>query len=84
MSESWSEANSADFIDYGRYFVPARARQISTIASLIPAGVGPAQVLELSCGEGLLAEAILWPISSSGLARLALWRSMSTGCWLVM
>ena len=38
MSESWSEANSADFIDYGRYFVPARARQISTIASLIPAG----------------------------------------------
>ena len=77
MSESWSEANSADFIDYGRSFVPARASDQHDCQP-DPGG------LELSCGEGLLAEAILWPISSSGLARLALWRSMSTGCWLVM
>jgi tRNA (cmo5U34)-methyltransferase len=55
----WSEDDSERFIDYGRYFVPERERQLSTIASLIPAGEGPFAVLELSCGEGLLAEAIL-------------------------
>ena len=56
---SWSEANSQTFIDYGRYFVPERERQIDTICRLIPAGAAPFRVIELCCGEGLLAEAIL-------------------------
>lgn len=61
MSEpaAWSEQESQAFIDYGRFFVPERERQIASICRLIPAGQGPRTVIELACGEGLLAEAIL-------------------------
>ena len=55
----WSEDNSQEFIDYGRYFVPERERQLAIISRLIPETTGPFHVLELCCGEGLLAEAIL-------------------------
>lgn len=55
----WSEAASAQFLDYGRFFVPARETQIQTICALIPPQVVPFTVWELACGEGLLAEAIL-------------------------
>lgn len=55
----WSEDNSQEFIDYGRYFVPAREAQIAIISRLIPDTDEPFHVLELCCGEGLLAEAIL-------------------------
>ncbi|MBK8905495.1 MAG: class I SAM-dependent methyltransferase [Anaerolineaceae bacterium] len=55
----WQEADSQDFIDYGRYFVPQREYQLQTIADLIPPPNGPAHILELSCGEGLLAEVLL-------------------------
>jgi tRNA (cmo5U34)-methyltransferase len=58
-STGWSEENSQTFIDYGRYFVPNREQQIATIAALIPRSDGSFRVLELCCGEGLLAEAIL-------------------------
>jgi cyclopropane fatty-acyl-phospholipid synthase-like methyltransferase len=56
---AWSEENSQTFVDYGRYFVPNREQQIATIAALIPPDEGSFRVLELCCGEGLLAEAIL-------------------------
>jgi tRNA (cmo5U34)-methyltransferase len=46
-------------MDYGRYFVPQREYQLQTIADLIPSTDGPAHILELSCGEGLLAETLL-------------------------
>ena len=55
----WSEDDSRAFIDVGRYYVPERETQIATICDLIPAGEGPFRVLELACGEGLLAGAIL-------------------------
>lgn len=55
----WQERDSQDFIDYGRYFVPQRKYQRQTIADLIPPPNGPAHILELSCGEGLLAEVLL-------------------------
>lgn len=55
----WSEETSQTFLDYGRYFVPAREHQIETICDLIPASNHPFTVFELCCGEGLLAEAIL-------------------------
>lgn len=55
----WTEETSRSFIDYGRYFVPARETQIQIMRDLIPAAEGPFHVLELACGEGLLAEAIL-------------------------
>lgn len=54
----WSEGDSQTFLDYGRYFVPERETQIDIICTLLPR-VRPLHVLELSCGEGLLAEAIL-------------------------
>ncbi|MFZ1399465.1 MAG: class I SAM-dependent methyltransferase [Candidatus Promineifilaceae bacterium] len=55
----WQESDSHDFIDYGRYFVPQREYQLQTIADLIAEPVGEAHILELSCGEGLLAQTLL-------------------------
>jgi len=57
--ETWDEEQSRLFIDYGRYFVPQRERQLSTITALLPASSEPFAVLEVACGEGLLAETIL-------------------------
>jgi tRNA (cmo5U34)-methyltransferase len=62
MSESnagWSEENSRFFIDYARYFVPDRESQIRTLCALVPDPARPFRVLELSCGAGLLAGALL-------------------------
>ncbi|MFZ5918098.1 MAG: class I SAM-dependent methyltransferase [Chloroflexota bacterium] len=55
----WDEETSRIFIDYGRYFVPERDRQMRTIAALLSHLEGPCIVLELCCGEGLLAEVLL-------------------------
>jgi SAM-dependent methyltransferase len=57
--EGWEESASRMFIDYGRYFVPERETQINIISDLISATEEPFRVLELCCGEGLLAGAIL-------------------------
>jgi cyclopropane fatty-acyl-phospholipid synthase-like methyltransferase len=59
LANTWQEADSQIFSDYGQYFVPERERQIALIAALVPPAAGPAHVLELCCGEGLLAEALL-------------------------
>jgi tRNA (cmo5U34)-methyltransferase len=56
---TWNEASSTTFIDYGRYFVPDREYQMQTICDLIPPQDEPFVVMELSHGEGLLAEEIL-------------------------
>ncbi|MFZ0545525.1 MAG: class I SAM-dependent methyltransferase [Candidatus Promineifilaceae bacterium] len=58
-NEGWGESASQTFIEYGRYFVPERERQIGIIRDVIPVGGGACRVLELCCGEGLLAGAIL-------------------------
>ena len=55
----WGKQATQTFIDYGRYFVPEREIQIETICRLIPPHDKPFVILELCCGEGLLAEAIL-------------------------
>jgi tRNA (cmo5U34)-methyltransferase len=55
----WGEDDSLEFMDYGRYFVPDRETQLAIISRLIPGAAEPFHVLELCCGEGLLAEAIL-------------------------
>ncbi|RWL83573.1 MAG: class I SAM-dependent methyltransferase [Mesorhizobium sp.] len=56
--QHWSDSNSRSFLDYGRYFVPERERQIDVIADLIP--VAPDGLLvELCPGEGLLSRALL-------------------------
>src|SRR5512138_73207 len=62
MSEEdtgWSEENSRFFIQYARYFVPDRESQIRTLCSLVPDPGEPFQILELACGQGLLAGALL-------------------------
>jgi tRNA (cmo5U34)-methyltransferase len=56
---SWNEADSQNFIDHGRYFVPEREEQIETLCSLVPPPEGPAHFVELCCGEGLLSGALL-------------------------
>ena len=55
----WEEENSQDFIDYGKYFVPDRETQINCIFEVIPPPSEPAYILDLCCGEGLLARALL-------------------------
>src|SRR5262245_29654022 len=56
---NWDEANSRSFLDYGRYFVPEREKQIALITDLIPAAPTNALLVELCPGEGLLARALL-------------------------
>ncbi len=58
-SDIWDEHNTQTFIDYGRYFIPKREHQIHIIASLLPRRSATVTVLELCCGEGLLAQTIL-------------------------
>jgi tRNA (cmo5U34)-methyltransferase len=55
----WDEDNSRQFIDYGRYFVPERERQIALIGDLIPSPPDGALLVELCSGEGLLSRALL-------------------------
>jgi tRNA (cmo5U34)-methyltransferase len=54
----WSETDSARFIDLGAYYVPEREVQIETIGAAIPATTERVHLVELCCGEGLLAEAL--------------------------
>lgn len=55
----WNEDDSATFIDLGRYFVPQRETQISTIRDLIPPPLAGERLVELCSGEGLLSRALL-------------------------
>ena len=55
----WSEADSALFLDFGRFYVPERERQRTLVASLVPRLSGARLVVDLCCGEGLLSEAVL-------------------------
>jgi tRNA (cmo5U34)-methyltransferase len=55
----WGEDHSRSFLDYGRYFVPERERQIGIIADLIPPPAPRALMVELCSGEGLLARGLL-------------------------
>ncbi len=55
----WDEETSRRYLDYGRYFVPAREQQMHIVADLLKGLTQPFTVLELCCGEGLLAELLL-------------------------
>ena len=67
IDQTWSEESSQYFIDYAAYFVPDRLAQLETICQLIPVQPEPFHVVELCCGEGLLAHAILERFPSSQL-----------------
>jgi tRNA (cmo5U34)-methyltransferase len=58
-ARAWSEQDSAYFLEYGRYYVPERERQMTLVASLVPVLTEASTVADLCCGEGLLAEAVL-------------------------
>lgn len=55
----WTERDTETFIDLGRYYVPERDRQIATICDAVPPPAGSARLVELCCGEGLLARALV-------------------------
>ncbi len=55
----WDEDSSRTFLDYGRYFVPERERQIGLIGALIPPPPEGALLVELCSGEGLPSRALL-------------------------
>jgi cyclopropane fatty-acyl-phospholipid synthase-like methyltransferase len=61
----WDEELSRRYLDYGRYFVPARELQMHIMVDLVSGLPPPNLVLELCCGEGLLAEMLLEEIPGS-------------------
>jgi len=56
---SWSEETSRTFINYGQYIVPQRDYQMQVIATLLSRLNDSNAILEICCGEGLLAEVLL-------------------------
>jgi tRNA (cmo5U34)-methyltransferase len=57
--DGWREEHSAVFMDYGRAFTPERERQHEIVRDLV-ASVAPCRnVVELCCGGGDLAKALL-------------------------
>jgi tRNA (cmo5U34)-methyltransferase len=61
----WDEETSKQYLDYGRYFVPAREQQLHIMVNLLKGLPQASLILELCCGEGLLAEMILDTFSGS-------------------
>ncbi|MFE0720794.1 class I SAM-dependent methyltransferase [Streptomyces mutabilis] len=59
VQQDWKEEDSSDFVEFGEYFVPDRKTQMDAITSLIPQLQGPAEMLDLCCGQGRLSEALL-------------------------
>jgi tRNA (cmo5U34)-methyltransferase len=55
----WKEADSQEFIDYGRYYVPERELQIQILTALIPQAAEGSRLIDLCCGEGLICRALL-------------------------
>lgn len=57
--KSWSETDSATFLDLGRYYVPERELQIRTIVTLLESQPISMRIVELCPGAGLLTAALL-------------------------
>jgi tRNA (cmo5U34)-methyltransferase len=55
----WNEETSRTFVNYGQYFVPHRHLQLQIISSLLSRLDDNCQIIDLCCGEGLLAEILL-------------------------
>jgi tRNA (cmo5U34)-methyltransferase len=55
----WSEENSRVFVEYGQYTVPSRQAQMKIIAALLSGLEQEARIIDLCCGDGLLAERLL-------------------------
>jgi tRNA (cmo5U34)-methyltransferase len=59
QNNHWDEELSRRYLDYGKYFVPAREQQMRIMVDLLNELPQPCAILELCCGEGLLAQLIL-------------------------
>lgn len=59
LPSHWSEDNSQQFLEYGKYFTPSSEYQMHLMVDLLTDLPSHGVVLELCCGEGLLAEQIL-------------------------
>ena len=57
--ERWNEADSATFLDRGRYYVPERELQIEIITGLLESQPDDMRIVELCPGEGRLTKALL-------------------------
>jgi tRNA (cmo5U34)-methyltransferase len=67
---AWDEDSSRTFLDYGRYFVPERDRQLTIVGDLIPSPPAGALLVELCSGEGLLSLALLERFPTSRMLAL--------------
>ncbi len=56
---TWTEADSELFIEVGRAFTPERERQHNIVCHLIAAAAPTGLIVELCCGAGELAKAVL-------------------------
>lgn len=59
FQSGWDENDSKTFIDYGLFFVPDRERQHEIICSALPETTCSTKIVDLCCGDGLLAKEIL-------------------------
>jgi tRNA (cmo5U34)-methyltransferase len=57
--QSWDEDDSRGFLALGNFAVPGREEQTAAICDLIPPCGGGSHLVELCCGEGALARALL-------------------------
>lgn len=55
----WEDDDTRTFLEYGSLFVPDRELQIELMVGLLPDLPGEFHLLDVGCGEGLLAEAVL-------------------------
>ena len=58
-NEIWNEEDTNHFIEFSNYFVPDREVQFQIISEMIPKPQKNKLILDICCGEGLLAETIL-------------------------
>ena len=68
MTERWSEANSADFVELGALATPWRGELTRAFLALLPAARDePFQAVDLGAGSGWLAEALLSAFSRASV-----------------
>jgi tRNA (cmo5U34)-methyltransferase len=59
VQQEWQESDSGEFLELADYFVPDRSVQLDVITSVIAPPDGPAEMLDLCCGQGQLSAALL-------------------------
>ena len=59
VAEEWTEQDTKDFIQFGKYFVPHREMQFQTVATVIPELPDGSYIVDICCGEGHLCEYLL-------------------------